>query len=107
MVKKIEKTVAVLLGSGGSALSVASSLTADGIMNHAKQEGWDVIDLASWHLTIPDRAKVDGVIYGSKIANREVLAPVLERIPFRIQLSGGNSDLQAQQVTHDPEAIGR
>lgn len=96
-----------MLGSGGSALSVASSLIAEGVMRLAKQEDWDVIDLASWHLVIPDRAKVDGVIYITNKGKGSVLEPVLDEIPCRVKIYEGNSALRSPRVAVDQTAMGQ
>jgi LacI family transcriptional regulator len=102
---KTKKTVAIAFGRTGQGLDIASSLIANGIMRHAAEQGWDVVDLRSWHWNIPRKA--DGLIYERHINQPDVIARIRRDIPHNVELQPERNLAAARGVVTDMEVLGR
>lgn len=102
---KAKRTVALAFGKEGQAHEVSSTLIASGIMRHAAQEGWDVVDLRCWHWNIP--RKLDGLIYGRHITSPDVIDRLCRDIPHHVEIHPEQNLSAARGVVADMEALGR
>ena len=77
---KTKKTVAVALRHGLD----TSALIAQGIVRHAKEHGWELIDLRCWHGIIPK--KTDGLIYDEYIGDAKTREELIKNIPHHVAI---------------------
>jgi LacI family transcriptional regulator len=102
---KAKKTVALAFGKEGQAHEVSSTLIVSGIMRHAVEAGWDVVDLRCWHWNIP--RKLDGLIYGKTIQNTDILSHLCRDIPHHVEIHPEWDLAATRSVIPDMEALGR
>jgi LacI family transcriptional regulator len=99
---KAKKTVALAFDHGAD---ISSVLMANGIMRHAKEEGWELIDLRCWHWKIPQKA--DGLIYRANISNAAVIEGLCKDIPHNVEIHPERNVAAARGVSTDMGALGR
>jgi LacI family transcriptional regulator len=98
---KSKKTVALAFTQG---LDTPSMLTANGVMRHAAEEGWELIDLRCWHWKITQ--KVHGLIY-DQYCGAEVQERLRKDFPCNVAIEPGRNSAAATGVTMDSGALGQ
>ncbi len=100
-----KKTVGMAFGKMGPGFEISSAMILNGIMRHAEEQGWQLIDLRAWHWNVPQH--VDGLIFDRGVADQSFIADLVKNIPHHVELSPQRDLASTRGVDTDMAALGR